>query len=1381
MSMSDQDRTSGHVAPGHDAARKSKIGAAGATWKGQLVDVSGRNTLLFYKDLQVSTLDLGPGSGAEPVAVSALLGSRTVRLSGLFPDPTMLPRAAKRARTISAKAKENFEERGLQTLFLAWGMATWTNTRGTATPAAPILLRQALFAAKGGAGEEFDVTLPGEWELNPTLLHVLRTEHDVDLSGDDLLDVLGDQGAAAPDPTALFERVAKTGAHIAGFAVSPRIVAGNFSYAKLPMVADIAAAAESGLLAASDLLAAIAGDEAARASVRSRHPSDISLDDPDRVPPADEFLVLDADASQSYTINAVVAGADLVIEGPPGTGKSQTIANLIATLAARHKKVLFVAEKRAAIDAVVDRLNRVGLGDLVLDLHDGAGSRRKLAQDLERAMAEHAASALPDVAADQERLVRRRGELTARTKALHAPRAPWAVSIYEVQARLLGLPATAKATARLRGAALEALSAPALAAAREELRRYVELGGFTVGQGEGSPWAPAAAAGTIASADEAAAARDAVATAASRTLPDTINRLRSAAAECGVATAGDLADWGDILGVLGDVAATLSGLNPTVWEAPLEDLATALEPAARGAFGRLGARLGNSAYRKAIKEARLLWRDGKAKPAELRDGVLSASGQLAAWRAICADGGPPRFPANLAGLRGALAELVAELKAIGSLVADYALIEPAAPGVTVDAIAGRLDALLADPTLYRLAELFTLRTALERRALAGLVADAAGRGLSPDSAVAALEAAWLGGILEAVSLADPAVGAFDGVAHRRVVDDYGKTDRAHIASGPARVRRAVAEWAVATRDAHPDESDVIARQARLKRKHLPVRQLFQAAPHVLPAMKPCWAMSPLVVAQLLPAERCFDVVIFDEASQVTPADAVGALLRADRAVVAGDTKQLPPTSFFAAAAADGEEEEDPLALTSGLESILDVMAALLPAPKGTRTLGWHYRSRDERLIAFSNAQPSLYDWSLTTFPGVAGGECISHELVPWQPGRVGQEESVADEVTRVVNLILDHAESRPDESLGVIAMGIKHANRISESLRRARADRPELDEWFDHGPHDGKEPFFVKNLERVQGDERDSIILTVGYGKNSDGRMLYRFGPLNLEGGERRLNVAVTRARARMTVVSSFSSVDLDPNNLRAEGAKMLGRYLAYAESAGASLGDAAKDKPVLNPFERDVRDRLTAAGIPLVTQFGCSGYWIDYAAQHPMTPGRMVLAIECDGATYHSSATARDRDRLRQDHLERLGWSFHRIWSSDWFRHREAEIERAVRAWKEAVEASDGRPARVAPRPTGQPSAPASAPLGTPPPPPAGRPRGNRPYLAAKGTTIDKHLERNLVALAQWIESDTLLRTEDELLGEMMDELGNQKRGSRIVDVLTRVIRSARALPRSA
>ncbi len=253
----------------------------------------------------------------------------------------------------------------------------------------------------------------------------------------------------------------------------------------------------------------------------------------------------------------------------------------------------------------------------------------------------------------------------------------------------------------------------------------------------------------------------------------------------------------------------------------------------------------------------------------------------------------------------------------------------------------------------------------------------------------------------------------------------------------------------------------------------------------------------------------------------------------------------PPTTRGSA----GDDD----ALTEGFESVLDVLSAALPV----RRLTWHYRSLDERLVAFANEQ--MYDGSLVTFPGTGAEPALCLDVVDGSaPVREGQEaiESTATEVDRVVALVLDHARRRPSESLGVIALGITHAARIEEAVRRALASAPDVAEFFDDA---APERFFVKNLERVQGDERDAVILSIGYGKTPHGRVLHRFGPLNLEGGERRLNVAITRARRRMTVVSSFAAADLDPSRLKARGALMLRDFLAYAASGGNAPADESR------------------------------------------------------------------------------------------------------------------------------------------------------------------------------------------------------------------------------
>jgi very-short-patch-repair endonuclease len=346
-------------------------------------------------------------------------------------------------------------------------------------------------------------------------------------------------------------------------------------------------------------------------------------------------------------------------------------------------------------------------------------------------------------------------------------------------------------------------------------------------------------------------------------------------------------------------------------------------------------------------------------------------------------------------------------------------------------------------------------------------------------------------------------------------------------------------------------------------------------------------------------------------------------------------------------------------------------------------------------------------------------------------------------------------------------MGIKHMERINEALRRARLVNSTLDAYLNEIFYD-TEKFFVKNLERVQGDERDAILISVGYGKNPEGRMLYRFGPLNNKGGERRLNVAVTRARARIGVISSFSSADMDPARLRADGAQMLRDYLLYAESGGRDLGAHMRERDPLNPFEQDVLAQLSAAGLSLDCQVGCSGYWIDFAAKHPTEPGRYVLAIEADGVMYHSSDTARDRDRLRQDHLERLGWRFHRIWSSEWFHHREREVALTVAAFGEAL--------RVPPQPPEHsPVIHNSQQAGSEPTNGSSAETVNgrvglRPWRP-DGRPIAEYPDFELVKLMRWIMSDGQLRTTDELVALGTSELGFERRGARIVNALERAI----------
>jgi very-short-patch-repair endonuclease len=417
-------------------------------------------------------------------------------------------------------------------------------------------------------------------------------------------------------------------------------------------------------------------------------------------------------------------------------------------------------------------------------------------------------------------------------------------------------------------------------------------------------------------------------------------------------------------------------------------------------------------------------------------------------------------------------------------------------------------------------------------------------------------------------------------------------------------------------------------------------------------------MSPLSVSTFLQAEELkFDLVIFDEASQVFPWDAIGAVYRGTQLIVAGDDKQLPPTSFFSRADIESEEDEEDI---GDFESILSLCKSVNMPNKRLR---WHYRSRREPLIAFSNRH--FYDGDLVTFPSFLDATRNSVQLIHVPEGRWVDRKNIV-EARKVADLIVSHYRTTPDKSLGVIAFNISQQQAIEDALYHLRRNSSEIDALFNTGSN---EPLFVKNLENVQGDERDVIVLSFGYGKNDAGKFIKNFGPLSKPGGERRLNVAVTRAREMIYLVASVRAADMDLSGSTSIGASLLKSYLDYSEHGVDSLSRTIVETQgeCESPFEEEVAAALIRHGLEPVPQVGCGGFRIDLALKHPSNPGIYCLGIECDGATYHSSKTARDRDRIRQNVLEGLGWRICRVWSTDWIRNPQIQIQRILAAYQQA------------------------------------------------------------------------------------------------------------------
>ncbi len=1358
------------------------LARASAEWRSSLIDVSGSNRLLYFKP-NASTIDLEPA----PVGVKdRLLRGEVVKLSELVTDEASYKAAQRACASLARKQREAREEYGVSVTFLAVGLASWnpeanpalaraqtdaaeptTSPQGKPKythPSAPVLLRPLELSLKRGAQDVWELRLDEDFQFNGVLEHVLNAggrRFDVD-------EILESDDGTADGLDAMLDEVSSHCNDIAEFELKDALLLGAFSYQKQTMVADID---NIGALAGSDLVAALSGDLSAVGRIRAVA-SEVREDQPDYEPVESEFLVLDADASQSYIVNAAVGGRNLVVQGPPGTGKSQTIANVIAATVAAGRSVLFVAQKRAAIAAVLDRLERVGLDHLVLDMFASTGSRRYVADQLRSVLDLQKSAALPIVEDLHLRLTQARDRLVRHNDALRKKRGWGAAepdggkSVTELRAIAAGLPESARSDLRVPAKTVESWPSTGLSRYGYLVDQLFDLGSLSPDWLQAAGWAP----GKIVTTDIAVSMSQLARTLGQEDMPDVISAVTRLSAEIG---GPELRAWKDVDSVLKLIAsvAYLTSRSPSVLDPQI--------------LARLDALLfvTDRAYRKssAVKPSWSLRRQAQRdlKRVFLKLPKPEAHALLLRARSVKDDWRSDRHPFVPDGF-----ESVEE--AWRRVTADVAKVQEFAQAIDFGALdleqwEQTLLGLAIDARLGKLPSAYVYEEELRSAGL-GRVLDGVRERLRKDAGLTSrpsqiLEWCVVRSVLEDAQIASPELSSLSGVQLNATVREFQTAESAKLGANAARVRRIAAERLKQALDAHSNEHLLLKSEVTRKRNFRAVRTLFREAPNVMRAVKPVWAMSPLQVSRLLPPTECFDLVIFDEASQVKPADAIPSLLRGGQAVIAGDSRQLPPTDFFSKVLEDDfgqppEADDETASLigddsavsppsvasesfTRDAESILFAMDRVLAGQ--SRMLQWHYRSRDDRLIAVSNA--GIYSGALTTFPSADAPDALRYVSVPQSPGVSGTANSPDLEVKRVVELVREHLADHKGESLGVITFGVKHQARIEQALDQAAHDDLELRALLNGATI---EPFFVKSIERVQGDERDAIILSVGYGKGDDGRLRYFWGPLLKDGGERRLNVAISRARRRMTLVTSFTPDDVADDAHPSPGFRLMHRFLRYMASDGAELVGGPNREATLNPFEIDVRDRLTAAGLALDPQVGAGSYRIDFAVRHPKYPGRHVLAIEADGAAYHSGAIARERDRLRQMLLEARGWTFYRIWSTDWFNNPDAEVANILEAVSQALKAA--APEMEAELPDSNLGWELEASERKVPKP------HFYPYQA-----IGEYSHRLIVALVEHCRSDGVLRSADEEFAFVMAELGFQKRGSRIVAAIEAAQRDAR------
>lgn len=541
----------------------------------------------------------------------------------------------------------------------------------------------------------------------------------------------------------------------------------------------------------------------------------------------------------------------------------------------------------------------------------------------------------------------------------------------------------------------------------------------------------------------------------------------------------------------------------------------------------------------------------------------------------------------------------------------------------------------------------------------------------------AFDFSWYAGLVEKGYANAPSLLKFDHVKQTHLLERFRKLDQASL--GHAQTGLAKAIWDKKPGINQPGEMAVLRNELNKKRRLMPIRQLIEQAGRALQHIKPVFMMSPMSIANFLPPGTLeFDVVIFDEASQVKAVDAFGAILRGRQVIVVGDTRQMPPSEFFSREM----DIDDADNVTSDIESVLAMFRA-----RGAqeRYLSWHYRSRHESLIAVSNVE--FYERKLVVFPSPGTNQLASGLTLRHLPEALydrGRTRTNRGEAKAVAEAVLAHAANSPGMSLGVVAFSVAQRDLIQVEVELLRRAQPEVGAFFSEAHP--TEPFFIKNLENVQGDERDAIFISIGYGRNESGHLAKEFGSVNRAGGERRLNVLISRAKMAMLVFCNFRAQDLALDAQASHGVRALKHFLSYAETHVLDL-PVETGRAADSPFELEVMHALQACGYQVEPQVGTAGYFIDMAIRDPEFAGRYVLAIECDGATYHSARSARDRDRLRQGVLESLGWRFHRIWSTDWFRDPQKELARTTAAIESArLALQQDQPAELTIRPVRAP-----------------------------------------------------------------------------------------------
>lgn len=1242
----------------------------------------------------------------------------------------------KRLYYINNQAKTMLQEQGYNILYLAVGFLEWKDkTKPRQVNKAPLVLIPVSMERKK-VGESFNLEWTGEDIQTNISLKAKLLEAGIELPNFEFKrygEVIDHYIAS----------VRRSVGRMDGWKVNSDVALGFFSFTKFVMYNDLnpEAWADNVDLTKNELIQAIFNP--AKNDGESFREEDIDS----RLEYQNMYQVLDADSSQIAAIQDVKSGRNLVVEGPPGTGKSQTIVNLIAELLAEGKSVLFVSEKMAALDVVKDRLTAVGLGKFVLELHSHKTRRKKFLKDLQKATNVRAQEPL-NIDQTIRKLETLRRQLDDYSQIIHMP--SFAVNLSPFQ--LYGMKESADDHFATKDSIMplvrfenpESVTLKDLDDMKIALENLAELYQTISKENPWSKCAPKSLlpadlreiemliSDTLHALDNFLVERGRVYDIYGIKQPDTLNEFNNSlsAFEIIKSQNSELIDpvilksgaWNnnndDAFRLIQELqryqkyAGILNKFNQSIFQADIDRLIYELQQLSHKKFRFFN----NKQHLELVERYYAVPPSGSVddiiKDLQEAKAVIKIRKNLEANEALGKKyyGGYWHLNANPNDLK-AIARWMSEFSALvrdGTFsqntidlmskdlfdfnperdLADY--IDAGEEFVRVlsrlkDKLNPRSKLIFKRETgdvpfeawkeqlynwrgqlssLHLWSQYLNTKNALKSSNARMFVDSIEKRNIKKEDIEALVEGNFADSLLNILFVENHELATFVGELHENRIREFKDLDKKILVLNRKRIfQRLNSNIPKIFGGTENPQAKILAGEFTRKSGHMPVRKLLEKAGGMIKQIKPCFMMSPLSIAQYLDPtndELQFDVVIFDEASQVKPEDALGAFMRGKTAVVMGDTQQLPPTSFFDQMSdADSDEEE---ATSLDMESILHLCKLSFPV----KMLKWHYRSRHESLISVSNRE--FYDDDLLVYPSPSHNDPELGLKFHYNPNTAyarGSSSANPLEAEDVVEEIFNHFEKYGDtKSLGVGTFSVAQKNAILEALEVKRKEHPEYEPLFSDNK---EERFFVKNLETIQGDERDVILISVGYGYDENRKMSLNFGPLNQDGGERRLNVLITRAREKCVVFSNFKAYDMHLTANPPYGVKALKEFLAYAENL--TLGTHQAEAYTKEPFEDAIARFLEENGYTVDRQIGCAGFRVDLAIVDDENPGKYILGITTDGKMYSSSKVARDRDRLREQVLTGLGWKLYHLWSTDWYRNRDLgrkklleNIEKSIR-----------------------------------------------------------------------------------------------------------------------